>query len=101
MRSHDGSDNLCLQNVLIIFYIPQLDQTQLGMPGRQYFLKERDAKPLMAYQTFATEAANMLGADPRTAERDMREMIDFEIRLANVRLVKCVLRKAIQSDNTM
>ena len=54
------------------------------MPGREYFLKERNAKPLMAYQTFATDAAKMLGADLAMAEKDMSEMIDFEIRLANV-----------------
>lgn len=54
------------------------------MPGREYFLKERNAKPLMAYQTFAMDAAKMLGADLAVAEKDMSEMIDFEIRLANV-----------------
>ncbi|KAK2179422.1 hypothetical protein NP493_491g01000 [Ridgeia piscesae] len=62
----------------------QLDQTQLGMPGREYFLKERNAKPLMAYETFATDVAGMLGADAVTAKVNMKEMIDFEIRLANI-----------------
>ena len=54
------------------------------MPGREYFLKERNAKPLMAYETFARDVAGMLGADPATAKVNMKEMIDFEIRLANV-----------------
>ena len=54
------------------------------MPSRDYYLKGRSEKPLLAYQQFATDVAVMLGADPQRAENEMREMVDFEIQLANV-----------------
>ena len=62
----------------------QLDQTQLGMPSRDYYLKGRDEKTLVAYEKFAVDVAIMLGAEPERAAREMNEMVDFEINLANV-----------------
>jgi RecB family exonuclease len=49
------------------------------------FLKGRDDKTLLAYETYATEMAIMFGADPSMAKTDTQAMVDFEIELANVR----------------
>ena len=62
----------------------QLDQASLGMPGRDYFLRGRDDKTLSTYQDLAINVAIALGASPETAKREMTDMIDFEIKLANV-----------------
>ena len=55
----------------------------MGMPSRDYFLKGR-TEQLVAYQTYATDVAKLLGANEATAEREMAEMIEFEIKIANV-----------------
>lgn len=55
------------------------------MPNREYYLKGRNDKTLLAYEQFATEMAVMFGANEATAKNDMKDMVDFEIKLANVR----------------
>ncbi|KAJ8321012.1 hypothetical protein KUTeg_002599 [Tegillarca granosa] len=65
-------------------YVLFIDQSQrFGMPERSYFLKSRDDKTLLAYQTYATKTAVVFGASPETAKIHMKEMVDFEIQLAN------------------
>ena len=54
------------------------------MPGRDYYLKGRNDSTLMAYQSFAADVAKMLNADPDRADREMEEMVDLEVKLANV-----------------
>ena len=61
-----------------------MDQTQLGMPSRDYFLKGRNEPRITAYQTFAIRVAEALGANPTTARDEMTDMVDFEIKIANV-----------------
>lgn len=38
----------------------------------------------MAYQTYATDMAILFGADQNQAKQQMKDMVDFEIKLANV-----------------
>lgn len=68
------------------------------MPGRDYYLKGRNDSTLMAYQNFAVEVAIMLNADPARARKEMTEIVDFEVLLANVRravnLVKLGVRRS-------
>ena len=54
------------------------------MPSRDYYLKDRDDNMLKAYENFAVNVAMLLGAQRSQALPDMREMIDLEIKLANV-----------------
>ena len=54
------------------------------MPSRDYYLKERNNTMLMAYQKMRAEIAIAFGADRATAEEDAKNMVDFEIDLANV-----------------
>lgn len=63
-----------------------VDQPGFGMPNREYYLKGREDKTLLAYETFATEIAVMFGADEAVARNDMKDMVDFEIKLANISL---------------
>ena len=61
-----------------------MDQPSLGMPSKDYYLKERNDTVLMAYQTMITDMAIAFGADKATAETDAKDMVDLERELANV-----------------
>lgn len=65
-------------------YILTIDQTSLGMPSRDYYLRGRNDSTLLAYQKMMTNIAIAFGADPATAETDAGELMDFEIELANI-----------------
>jgi membrane metallo-endopeptidase-like protein 1 len=62
----------------------QLDQPPLGLPSREYFLKESDSEYKAAYLRFMINVAKLLGADDATATRDMEQVLHFEEQLANV-----------------
>ena len=61
----------------------------LGMP-RDLFLDARFRRQLLAYRTLASDAASALGADRNVSVDDMNDMVDFEVRLANVCLNRAV-----------
>ncbi|GAB6022947.1 Neprilysin-4 [Chamberlinius hualienensis] len=61
----------------------QLDQPELGLPGRDYYIQE-DTKVVDAYYKFMLETALLLGADPETAGEDTTEILKFERELANL-----------------
>ena len=64
-----------------------MNQPLLGMPNRDYYVKERNDTTLMAYQKMIKDIAVALGADDVTAEQDAKDMVDLEVDLANVRII--------------
>jgi DNA-binding SARP family transcriptional activator len=58
------------------------------MPSREYYLKGRDDKALKSYEKFSYTLAVMLGADPAKAKEEIGKMIELEIELAKVSIVK-------------
>jgi len=54
------------------------------MTHRDYYLKGRNDRVLQIYRRFALKVAESFGADESRAERDVENLIDFEIDLANV-----------------
>ncbi|BFZ23239.1 hypothetical protein BsWGS_26278 [Bradybaena similaris] len=64
--------------------IIQLDQADLGMPSPDYFLHDDAVAKLPVYKKYAQDVAVMFGADPKIAQRDVEEMVKFEIKLANI-----------------
>lgn len=56
------------------------------MPGRSYYLADRNDSMIKAYEQLGISIAVGLGADPTTAADDMKKIVDLEIELANVRL---------------
>ncbi|KAK2184852.1 hypothetical protein NP493_250g03007 [Ridgeia piscesae] len=72
--------------------IIQFDQGGLGMPSRDYFLDSRYSSQLNAYRKFTTEIAIALGGDKATSARDMNDMVDFEISLANITVPQALRR---------
>jgi len=75
-----------MQRVLIALLWLQLDQSPLGMPSREYFLKGRDEKALKSYEEYVVNVAVAMGASRQRAETEIAQMVDFEIHLANVGL---------------
>jgi len=57
------------------------------MTHRDYYLKGRDDNLLQVYRRYAMKVVTSFGADESQAERDIEDIIDFEIDLANVSIL--------------
>ena len=57
------------------------------MPDRSYYLDDRYTVKLQAYKTLMMKVAIYLGAEQEQAIKDVQDIIDFEIELANVSFV--------------
>lgn len=57
---------------------------QLGLPSRDYFLKDSSGEALQAYHKYMSEVAVLLGANKSTAPFELLKIIEFEIEIANV-----------------
>ncbi|KAE8738349.1 hypothetical protein FOCC_FOCC016173 [Frankliniella occidentalis] len=66
--------------------IPQLDQLQLALPSRDYYLKTSTETEIKAYHKYVTEVAMLMGADKATVAQEITEVINFEKRLAEASL---------------
>nr|CAD7394954.1 unnamed protein product [Timema cristinae] len=66
--------------------ILQLDQMQLALPSRDYYLKASSEGDLKAYHKYMTEVALLLGANASTAAEELNKVIQFEKDLANASL---------------
>ncbi|KAK4876270.1 hypothetical protein RN001_012692 [Aquatica leii] len=66
--------------------IIQLDQMQLALPSRDYYLKSSSEGDLEAYHKYMTNVALLLGANKTTADDELRAVVEFEKKLANVSL---------------
>ncbi|XP_012934734.1 membrane metallo-endopeptidase-like 1 [Aplysia californica] len=83
-------------------HIMKIDQPGLGMPGQKYYLVPRNDTMLMAYQTFIYRVAETMGfADPATAQQDVEDIVDFEVQLAQVRIIRYLRRDAEALYNPM
>ncbi|KAE8739548.1 hypothetical protein FOCC_FOCC014968 [Frankliniella occidentalis] len=66
--------------------ILQLDQLQLALPSRDYYLKTSTETEIKAYHKYVTEVAMLMGADKATVAQEITEVINFEKRLAEASL---------------
>lgn len=55
------------------------------MPGREYLLKGLGDKDVKAYLEYQIGLATLLGADKDRARKELVQIVEFEIALANVR----------------
>ncbi|KAJ8929212.1 hypothetical protein NQ314_018091 [Rhamnusium bicolor] len=62
--------------------IIDLDQASLGL-RREFLTKGLDDKIVRAYYNYMVDIAVLFGADRDSAVRELRESLDFEIKLAN------------------
>ncbi|XP_071635774.1 neprilysin-1 isoform X7 [Temnothorax longispinosus] len=66
--------------------ILQLDQMQLALPSRDYYLKKVSEVQLKAYHNYMTNVAILLGANPHSAPEEFDRVIALEKQLANASL---------------
>lgn len=70
----------------------QIDQTALGMLSREYYLDENESTYKQAYQKYMIAIAELLGANHTHAVKEMNEVLEFEVKLANVGIPVLVLK---------
>ena len=71
----------------------QLDQASLIL-SREYMVKGLDEKLVQAYYSYMVDIAVLFGADKLEAEKELKESLFFEIKLANVSVnlfISCLL----------
>lgn len=61
----------------------QFDQTPTGI-SREFLIDGIEDKVVRGYYDYMVDMAVIYGADRTRAEREMRDVIDFEISVANV-----------------
>nr|WP_295775564.1 M13 family metallopeptidase [Rhodoferax sp.] len=81
-------------------YVVDLSQSGLGLPDRDYYLKDDDAKLKGVRTKYAEHVAKMLtlAGDPQ-AEAHSAEVLAFETELAKVQWTKVDLRDPIKAYN--
>ena len=62
-----------------------LDQPGLGL-SREYLMKGLEDSDIQAYLTYIKDISVLIGAKPEDADREMLEMLKFEIEIANITL---------------
>lgn len=75
---------MCVHELIWVF---QLDQMQLGLPSRDYYLKGSSEGDLQAYHKYMTNIALLLGANKTTAAEELLQIVEFEKEMANVSLL--------------
>lgn len=77
-----------------------LDQASLGL-RREFLVKGLDDKLVKAYYDYMVDIAVIFGADRKVASRELRDSLDFEIKLANISLPSEKRRNATALYNPM
>ncbi|XP_052252371.1 neprilysin-4-like isoform X2 [Dreissena polymorpha] len=82
-------------------HIISFSQQEFGMPSREYYLQSRYRTLLEAYITLARDIAIVFGANTLTAEREIRDAVDFEIAIANISLTQEEMRDTYATYNRL
>jgi len=62
-----------------------LDQPSLGL-SREYLIKGAEDKDVQAYYQYMVDTAVWMGASPEVAAKEMKDVLEFELILANMTL---------------
>ena len=65
----------------------QFDQSDLMLPSLEYYQLGFNHPIIQSYYNVLLNVATLLGADPKIAKKEMKELIEFEMNLASVRLL--------------
>ena len=76
------------KRLLNSYYILQIDQPNLGLPSRDYYLHAESQRDLQVYFEYMTDVAMIMGANKSEAEKQLHDVIELEIQLANVSCIK-------------
>lgn len=83
-------------------YAVGIDQDGLGLPDRDYYLRDDDARLKAARDKYETHIARMLelaGDAPARASREAREILALETRIAKAQWTKVELRDPVKTYN--
>ena len=81
-------------------YIVDLGQAGLGLPDRDYYLDDGDAKLSAARAKYRTHVGQMLAmAGDANADRDASDIVSLETELARVQWTKVELRDPVKAYN--
>ena len=72
------------QLIVLNYFQLKIDQASLGLFDRDLLLKGIEDPSVAAYYRFMVDSAILLGAKKSDAEKQMQEVLDFEMNLANV-----------------
>jgi len=61
-----------------------MDQAELGLPSREYYIVETDSEYKAAYLRYMINVAQLFDANETVAVHDMHDVLHFEELLANV-----------------
>lgn len=64
----------------------QLDQASLGL-RREFLTKGFDEKLVKAYYDYMVDIAVLFGAERERATKELKDSLEFEMKLANVSLI--------------
>ncbi|CAO1406051.1 unnamed protein product [Diamesa serratosioi] len=80
--------------------IVDIDQAALGL-SREYLIKGMNNSIVQAYHSYQVDMAVLYGADKSRAEKEMKEVLEFEFALANISLPNEKRRNATALYNPM
>ena len=80
-------------------YVVEMRQSGLGLPDRDYYLQEKNAKEKAAYEAHLTKVLTLAG-EPNAAER-AKAIVDFETQIAQVSWSRVDSRDANKTYNKM
>lgn len=80
---------LMLMNVFKDYKLPNrtviyIDQPNLMLPSRDYYLKSKDDEILRVYKSIIQTFSYMIGASAADVEKDVPGLLEFEIELAKI-----------------
>jgi len=78
----------------------EISQASLGL-SREYLVKGLDDKVVQAYLKYMVDVAVYFGAEPETAEKELKDSFEFEQKLAKITLPKEELRNKTAINNPM
>ena len=80
-------------------YVVEMRQSGLGLPDRDYYLQEKNAKEKAAYEAHLAKVLTLAG-EPNAAER-AKAIVDFETQIAQVSWSRVDSRDANKTYNKM
>ena len=80
-------------------YVVEMRQSGLGLPDRDYYLQEKNAKEKAAYEAHLTKVLTLAG-EPNAAAR-AKAIVDFETQIAEVSWSRVDSRDANKTYNKM
>ena len=77
--------NLCIYQTTFYSLPIQIDQSSLGLPSRDYFLKEDSNAIINEYKTFIQTIVKELGSSHDEITDEVNNLVDFETTIAQVK----------------